>query len=212
MYLFTVLTSTVDRHLGRGSFGDVYETTIKGYKLAHKKILFKRRIGRQERKEIEILKRLSHVHIVQLIGTYTQKRYLGILMYPVAVCDMHTFFQDIEAWSKVVAVVENDSVAARRKVLDADIHSRLTGLEYDFPRGNGANWASIVYSKIGCLVSAIAYLHDQKIRHKDLKPSNILLSPGRLLLSDFGSATDFTLLSQSGTENGGGTLRYSAPE
>jgi serine/threonine protein kinase len=61
-------------------------------------------------------------------------------------------------------------------------------------------------------VSAVAYLHDQKIRHKDLKPSNILLTPTSLILSDFGSATDFSLLSQSATDNERGTPKYFAPE
>jgi serine/threonine protein kinase len=61
-------------------------------------------------------------------------------------------------------------------------------------------------------VSAIAYLHHQKIRHDDLKPSNILLSPDQLWLTDFGSSTDFSLLSRSTTDNERGTPRYFAPE
>ena len=61
-------------------------------------------------------------------------------------------------------------------------------------------------------MSAVAYLHNQKIRHKDLKPSNILLTPTNLILSDFGSATDFSLLSQSATDNERGTPKYFAPE
>ncbi|KAF2632884.1 hypothetical protein BU25DRAFT_318004, partial [Macroventuria anomochaeta] len=64
----------------------------------------------------------------------------------------------------------------------------------------------------GCLVSAVQYLHAQKIRHKDLKHLNILLSSKRLYLSNFGSATDFSLLSESATDNEHGTLRYYAPE
>ena len=198
------------RFLGRGAMGDVYETSIQGYKVAHKRTIFKRRIGRVERKEVEILQRLSHVHIVQLIGTYTQGRHLGILMYPVAVCDLHTFFEDVEAWSK--AVTESNTSEKLRKALGTDVDARLDALNYDFPQGGKGNWASIVYCKMGCLVSAITYLHEQRIRHKDLKPSNILLSPGRLWLSDFGSATDFTLLSQSATDNERGTPRYFARE
>ncbi|KAH6878144.1 kinase-like domain-containing protein [Alternaria rosae] len=200
------------RFLGRGAMSDVYETTIQGYKIAHKRTLFRRRIGERERKEVEILKRLSHVHIVQLIGTYVQRKHLGILLYPVATCDLHTFFEDVEAWSKVVAADESGSSVTRRDSLDSDVKIRLETLHYDFPEGGGGSWASIVYSKIGCLVSAIAYLHDKQIRHKDLKPSNILLSAGQLWLTDFGSSTDFTLLSQSATDNERGTPRYFAPE
>jgi len=202
------------RFLGRGAMSDVYETNIQGYKIAHKRILFRRRIGEGERKEVEILKRLSHVHIVQLVGTYVQQKHLGILLYPVAVCDLHTLFEDVEAWSKAVAVAVNgkDSSVTLLESFDSDAKTRLMALHYDFPESGGGPWASIVYSRIGCLVSAIAYLHDQQIRHKDLKPSNILLSAGRLWLTDFGSSTDFSLLSQSATNNERGTPRYFAPE
>jgi len=209
----TLTRTSLGRFLGRGAMSDVYETTIQGYKIAHKRTLFRRRIGEQERKEVEILKRLSHVHIVQLVGTYVRRKHLGILLYPVAICDLHTFFEDVEAWSKVLAANENrDSSLLARRSLDSDVKARLKALHYDFPDGNGANWASIVYSRIGCLVSAIAYLHSQKIRHKDLKPSNILLAESQLWITDFGSATDFSQLSQSATDNERGTPRYFAPE
>ncbi|KAH7402706.1 kinase-like domain-containing protein [Pyrenochaeta sp. MPI-SDFR-AT-0127] len=191
--------------------GDVHEITIQGFKLAHKKILFRRKIGEREKKEIEILKRLSHVHMVQLIGTYTQQKFLGIILHPVAVCDLHTFFEDVEEWSNTLAEWKF-SVEASLNSLGSSSKARLEALNYGFPTKETPYKASSVYLKIGCLVSAVAYLHDQKIRHKDLKPSNILLSQDRLWLSDFGSATDFTLLSESATDNERGTPRYFAPE
>jgi serine/threonine protein kinase len=122
-----------------------------------------------------------------------------MLLYPVAVCDLHTFFDDAEAYL-------NNSPD------DSQIH-RLDQLGY-FPDHVQTlkHKAWPIYSQIGCLVSAIAYLHNQSIRHKDLKPSNILLSKGRLYLSDFGNATDFSLLSRSATGDGGGTPMYFAPE
>ncbi|KAF1941268.1 kinase-like protein [Clathrospora elynae] len=198
------------RFLGRGAMGDVHETTIQGWKLAHKRVPFRRRIGEKEKREIEIIKRLSHVHVLQLIGTYTQQRYLGFLLYPIAVCDLHIFFEDVEAWS--TTRLQDDVREARLEAFDLIHKARLTVLNYDFPSSQERRMASPVYSQVGCLVSAITYLHEQKIRHKDLKPSNILLSPNRLWLSDFGSATNFTLLSQSATDNERGIPRYFAPE
>lgn len=44
----------------------------------------------------------------------------------------------------------------------------------------------------GCLASALAYLHEQCIRHKDIKPSNILLNSGTVYLCDFGISKDWT--------------------
>ena len=137
--------------------------------------------------------------MIRLIGTYTHQRLLGILLHPVAVCDLNVFFEDAAAYRDGT---EDDSQV-----------SRLTDLGYFdavFPDPRYNAWP--IYSQIGCLVSAIAYLHSQSIRHKDLKPSNILLSRGRLYLSDFGNATDFSQLTQSATDNGGGTPRYLSPE
>ena len=122
-----------------------------------------------------------------------------MLLYPVAICDLHTFFDDAEGyWSNTADEFQME---------------RLKQIGYfpDYVR-TLKHKAWPIYSQIGCLVSAISYLHSQSIRHKDLKPSNILLSRGRLYLSDFGSATDFSLLSRSATGNGGGTPMYFSPE
>jgi serine/threonine protein kinase len=174
-------------------------------------MMIRHKIGGKERREIEILKRLpSHHHIIQLVGTYTYRQILGILLYPVAVCDLHTFFEDVEAWTNVAA--EHDTHEAQLEALDTVHKARLIAIGYDFPDTHKRYHATPIYSKCGCLISAISFLHDQKIRHKDLKPSNILLSKDRLWLSDFGSATDFSLLSQSNTDNERGTPRYFSPE
>ncbi|KAL6410945.1 ankyrin repeat protein [Ilyonectria robusta] len=38
----------------------------------------------------------------------------------------------------------------------------------------------------GCLLSGVAYAHQRGIRHRDIKPHNILVKDGTILLSDFG--------------------------
>ena len=199
------------RFLGRGAMGDVHEVTVKGHKLALKRMVIKRKLDGREKREIEILKRLSsHQHIIQLVGTYTHHQFLGLLLYPVAVCDLHTLFEDVEAWQ--ATEVHSSNLDSRKNMLDTAQIFRLDALGYDFPLKDRPYHASLIYSKLGCLLSALSYLHYEKIRHKDLKPSNILLSKNRMWLSDFGSATDFSLLSQSATDNERGTPRYFSPE
>lgn len=44
----------------------------------------------------------------------------------------------------------------------------------------------------GCLSGGLAYLHGQQIKHKDIKPANILVNNGSVLLMDFGLSTDFS--------------------
>jgi serine/threonine protein kinase len=67
----------------------------------------------------------------------------------------------------------------------------------------------------GCLIQAIDYLHEMKVKHKDLKPANILVKDGRVIITDFGIAKD--LIDEETTASlmsGGaqGSPMYMAPE
>jgi serine/threonine protein kinase len=190
------------RFLGHGIMGGVYETAIGDYTFAWKRQFCRRKITDVERKEIEILKKLSHQHIVQLVGTYTHRQFLGLLLHPVAVCDLATFLDDFES-------------ICNGKDIESEQKERLhqLGLLYEPRRDFRSTGSTYICSKIGCLTSAVEYLHGQKIRHKDLKPANILLSAEGIWLTDFGTATDFSLLSSSSTEGcERGTPKYFAPE
>ncbi|KAF1844868.1 kinase-like protein [Cucurbitaria berberidis CBS 394.84] len=65
----------------------------------------------------------------------------------------------------------------------------------------------------GCLVSALAYLHAMRIRHKDVKPSNIGVKNGSVIMSDFSIATEFE---EEGSDSTGRpdayTGKYAPPE
>ncbi|KAK1845423.1 dual specificity mitogen-activated protein kinase kinase 1 [Colletotrichum chrysophilum] len=65
----------------------------------------------------------------------------------------------------------------------------------------------------GCLTTALAYIHSKNIRHKDIKPENILVKGDTVYLADFG--TSKVCLDGHLTTNGEpkeGTPRYWAPE
>jgi tetratricopeptide (TPR) repeat protein len=67
----------------------------------------------------------------------------------------------------------------------------------------------------GCLATALEFLHMENVRHKDIKPSNILVErSGNVLFTDFGLSLDFT--DASGSTTAGMvrhfTPRYCAPE
>jgi serine/threonine protein kinase len=123
--------------------------------------------------EIDILKRLKHHHIVEFVGSYTDHKYFGLIMSPVAEMDLRTYL------------------------------TRATVAHYRELR-----------TFFGCLARALEFLHANKVRHKDIKPANILVDRGNVLFADFGLSLDFTDASGSTTMSmvNGMTPRYCAPE
>lgn len=90
------LPLTQGRFLGYGMHGGVYETTCNGIALAWKRKYCSRRMGHRERKEIEIIKRIQHPHVIRLVGTYTHGPFLGLLLWPVATCDLANLLEDVD--------------------------------------------------------------------------------------------------------------------
>ncbi|KAI4683763.1 uncharacterized protein J4E84_006601 [Alternaria hordeiaustralica] len=75
---------------------------------------------------------------------------------------------------------DNESVnILSTPVADMDLATFL-----DKPLGD-REWA-ILYKGIDCLCNGLLYLHDNKIRHEDLKPQNVLVHGTNILLTDFG--------------------------
>ncbi|KAI1210053.1 kinase-like protein [Annulohypoxylon truncatum] len=66
----------------------------------------------------------------------------------------------------------------------------------------------------GCLATALAHLHYvEHIRHKDIKPANILVKGNNVLLTDFGISLDWSTSLQTTTdEEKRKTPKYCAPE
>ncbi|KAF2106877.1 kinase-like domain-containing protein [Lophiotrema nucula] len=66
----------------------------------------------------------------------------------------------------------------------------------------------------GCLASGLAYIHHRQIRHKDIKPENILVHQGHIIYTDFGISKAFTIPGESTTDGPPDflTRRWSAPE
>ncbi|KAL2063172.1 hypothetical protein VTL71DRAFT_6244 [Oculimacula yallundae] len=189
------------RSLGRGASADVHEVLCRGINIARKQIFCSRRMKIEDvKRELEILRKLDHKHVVTLVGSYTQSRVLGLLLFPAAVCDLGVFLDELDEGQRTGEFMAGEAL----------VHI-CEGLGIPPDGYHARERLNRVY---GCLANAVQYLHDNDVRHKDLKPRNILLDrKNGLFVTDFGLSRDTTDASTSVT-NGieRGTYKYCAPE
>ena len=157
---------------GDGSYGTVTKTkhAFTGMYYARKE---QNEGSKHLRREISRLKKLSHRHIVQFVKSYQRGNKYGILLKPAATTDLHKL---LGRYYRNGFDYDKDSTDRRR--------DRIT-------------LKPIILTAFGCLSRGLAHIHRRNIRHKDIKPSNILYQmafkrdPARFLWADFGLAYDF---------------------
>lgn len=162
------------------------ESKMTGRVYARKKINKSRRFGHDRHaqkiyeNEIKTLRRPEleeNDHLIKIKGTYTDKKYLAMLLDPVADGNLKQYMNENAISSE--------------------------------PEKNRFR------TYFGCLAHTIRFLHGLEILHKDIKPENVLLKNGHLILTDFGTAFDWSLTNQSMTRSNADdkrTPRYQSPE
>jgi serine/threonine protein kinase len=187
------------RNLGHGHSGNVEEVKDKltGEIYACKTIRItgsnKERAERTRifRNEVKIIRGLEkHWHIISVHATYATKRYFSILLQPVASDgDLEVFlaeYRDI----------------AREQEAKGSTSTRVTAM------------TGVLMQAFGYLAAGLAFMHEKRIRHKDIKPRNILVHKDLVIYTNFGYSFDSNGFTRSTTEGRPDflTRRYSAPE
>jgi serine/threonine protein kinase len=220
----------LDRMLGKGGFGQVHQIKLGKTVVALKRTWPRGRLRPQDTAEIKLLGKLSrdqHRHIVEVIGSYVLpgKTYteLGLLLWPVAQYDLSHLFGQIERNNELISrqCVISEEHTDTDALLELRAFSGLPAwkIQNANPDLNAAvqeandRARARILSTLGCIATAVRYLHEHEIRHRDLKPSQILLSNNGLWLTDFGLSRDFSEEDTSVTSNGDRiTIKYHAPE
>ncbi|KAF2181692.1 kinase-like protein, partial [Zopfia rhizophila CBS 207.26] len=181
---------TVCNILGNGSLGIVEEVKAKGCQ--HRSFVrktvqlpFHKRRERLNiiQEEAHILQKLTHSHIVSILGSYedsiqVNRRFYCLLMLPVGENDLKTFLE----------------IAGDAKTVNTQ-------------------WQGWIWRWFGCLASALAYMHSEGVRHQDIKPSNIIHNGGDIYFTDFSSSSRFEIGQTTSTENPSrSSAMYGAPE
>ena len=222
----------VGKRLGSGGVGEVWATKIGGVPVALKRI-YATHLTEAIFAELNIMRQIAkkrHHHIVQLIGSY-QKRHtniseLGLLIWPVATCDLAALLHDFNIahswWVHGQALEEKTDYDEEDVIYAIESLARLesTTSSPDIIKKTDPEFLELynktrsrLKSSIGCIANAVKWLHDCHIRHKDLKPSQILISASGLWLSDFGWSRDVSEMTCSTTVGGKTTTpKYLAPE
>lgn len=140
------------------------------------------------RREIKVLKLLSgHHHIIRLCAYYVEKKEFCIILQPAA--DEGSLDEYLGRFL---------DFADHPALLDEDANKMISCLEQAF----------------GCLASGLAYMHQKKVKHKDIKPHNILIHQGSVVFADFGASKDVSPgeTTTQGPVEDGQTRKYSPPE
>lgn len=150
--------------------------------------------------ETQRLKGLRHRHVVQLVKSYERGDVYGLVLKPAANSDL----------GKLLERYKKDKFYSRKGCTDSV-------------------WLRpVFYTAFGCLAQGLAYIHGCKLRHKDIKPNNILYEQplgnsnqisastnnhDRFLWADFGLAYDFSNKEDSKTRSTKlYSQRYAPPE
>ncbi|PPJ49862.1 hypothetical protein CBER1_04976 [Cercospora berteroae] len=172
-----------NRVLGHGGFGyvDVVVSRLSARAYARKRVARgrdsddNRRAQQYVVDEIRLMKNLRHRHLTRIVQSYSDYKFIGFLMEPIAECNLQQFL-------------------SKRPFRE----SQLMALRQFY----------------GCLAGGVNYLHQTKIRHRDLKLLNVLVKNSQVYIADFGIATVWTGSNRGTTQTRGvpTTFHYMAPE
>jgi WD40 repeat protein/serine/threonine protein kinase len=173
----------------------------------------------------------------QLLGNYRLVRllgrggfadvYLGEHLYlgteaAIKVLHTHLASEDWEGFRKEARIIAGLVHPHIVRLLDFDVQEGVPFLVMAYapngtlrrrhPRGTPVPVATVV-SYARQAASALQYVHERKLIHRDVKPENLLVgAEGEVLLSDFGMAIMAQSSCQSNMQAIGGTVAYMAPE
>ena len=188
--------------------------------------------------EVNNMRDLRHPHISALLGTFDHQERLSILIFPAACCDLHQYMKQLSKDLQIIREQSHPSHALHRDVSPSSYTSTQDSTTSPARRPQGpelvtrkhtANedpvkaWPLLlpVERKLRllrcyfvCLSQALSYLHESGVRHKDIKPENILIDEsGRVVLTDFGISRRFPKDKPHVTNNEWNfTRKYASPE
>ena len=138
--------------------------------------------------EVKNMRGLNHPHVVRMVAACIQGNSLGILMYPPAPAG-----GNLDSYTSSISTALQHQTSLPEKIVE-----RLVQLPRNFV----------------CLSEGLRYLHDLNIKHKDIKPSNILIDAfGSPIFTDFDISHRYLDAAKAVTDGATRmTYNYASPE
>jgi serine/threonine protein kinase len=212
------------REIGRGGMGVVYEArqVSLNRKVALKVLSAGLGLSVQGaqrfRREAEAAARLHHSNIVPVYATGEQDGTLYYAMELIEGPSLYRLIRQMRQGHGAPAAGESQAPAPDPEqtgpyVAGGSKTSELLTAASSSEFGSDSHYFDAVARAVAEVADALEYAHKNGVIHRDVKPSNLLVSPdGRLSLTDFGLAR---VLEQPGMTLSGefvGTPRYMSPE
>jgi serine/threonine protein kinase len=198
-----------------GSYGIVCKAMNKKTNelFAIKKIPIEKRFKEKALKEIEILPKLKSEFIVRLESAWIEGNYINVADFKSSEnSSLKPSPEIFKAEKTLLLHIQMELCSKTLKDLIKQLNEELNQKPEKVMTPLGYYISSELFIEI---LESVDYLHKQKVIHRDLKPTNILITDGTngrfVKIADFGLATIHEFEGQSHTKYSG-TPKYRAPE
>ena len=204
---------TIQRRLGSGGFGVVHEA----YDRERQTVVALKELTRNDptalyrfKREFRTLSDLAHPNLVTLYELIAEQDQWLLAMELIRGVNFLDYVHNAQPFGAVPGFSSTPSASETAPtVAGADPVDGIGGERPIRPRFR----PDLLRSGLRQLVDGVRHLHHHGILHRDIKPSNVLVTKdGRVVLLDFGLATELTVEQQADTLRIAGTPEYMSPE
>jgi len=205
------------RRLGEGGMGVVYvaQSEASGQRVALKIVRAERMLFTADRerfaREVEAIARLAHPSIVAILDVAVTAEVPHFAMELVPGVSLSCVLDEVQGMDP--ERLEGVDLQALAALATARVPELTSPSSAGPMRVFDGSWMDCCVAIAKEVADALAHIHGHGLVHRDVKPSNVLLTPaGRVVLVDFGLAWDRRVSRVTVTGLQVGSLPYLAPE